>query len=168
MRNRKQHGFTLIELLLYVGIASLVMLTITSFLMLIVNARIKNQTLTEVELQGAQTIEAITQLIRNSEDVSTPAVGTSGNTLTLTMADAAVDPTTIALSSGTIEITEGASPTAQLTNSRVTISNLTFTNLSRDDALDSIQVEFTLTHTNSSGQNPYDYEETFQTTISNR
>lgn len=167
MRTRNQHGFTLIELLLYVGIASLVMLTITSFLMLIVNARLKNQTLTEVEQQASYAMETITQIIRDSDDVNTPAVGANSTSLTLDMPDAAVDPTTVTLSSGTLEITEGTT-TEQLTNSRVTVSNLTFTNLSRDDDLDSIQMQFTMNYNNSSGQNVYDYEETFQTTITNR
>jgi type II secretory pathway pseudopilin PulG len=161
-------GFTLIELLLYVGIASLVMLTITTFLMLIVNARVKNQTLTEVEQQGVYAMETITQLVRNSIDVRSPVPGASDSALTLVMADVAVDPTSVALTSGALELTEGSGSAVALTNGRITISNLTFTNLSRDDDLDSIQVEFTITYSNSSGQNTYDYEETFQTTISNR
>lgn len=163
-----QRGFTLIELLLYVGIASLIMLTISSFLILVVNARQKHHTLSEVEQQGIQATEMLTQLIRESDDVTAPAVGATSSSLTLDMPDAADDPTVIGVTGGAIDITQGANGAVALTNSRVTISNLTFTNLSRDDDLDSIQLEFTVTYTNPSSTNPYDYEETFRTTVTNR
>ena len=45
-------GFTLIELLLYVSIASTVLLASTVFFHMLLESRVKNQTISEVEQQG--------------------------------------------------------------------------------------------------------------------
>lgn len=136
-------GFTLIELLLYVSIIGAIIFSVAGFLSLLMQSRVKNQTIAEVEQQGVQVMQIITQTGRNATDINFPS---------------AFD-----LSGGVIH-----ENTIALTNSRVDASALTFQNLSRAGTPGTIRIQFTLTHVNSSGRNEYDYTKTFYGTASLR
>ncbi len=138
-----QKGFTLIELLLYVSILGAVILSITGFLFILLQSRVKNQTISEVEQQGIHVMQIITQTGRTASSINfTTAFDLSGGT-----------------------IRENA---IALTNSRVVASALTFTNLSRANTPGTVRIQFTLTHTNPSGRNEYDYNKTFYGTATVR
>lgn len=154
-------GFTLIELLLYVSIIGAVILSIAVFLSLLMQSRVKNQIIAEVEQQGIQVMQIITQTGRNAEAITSPALGTSASTLTFDVPTVANDPTTFDLANGAIRITEGAGSPISLTNSQVTASGLTFQNLSRTNTPGTIRIKFTLTSVNPSGRNEYNYSKTF-------
>ena len=154
-------GFTLIELLLYVSIASIILLATSVFLSTLLESRIKNQTIAEVEQQGLQVMQLITQTVRNAEAITAPTVGTSASSVTLDVITVASDPTVFDLSSGVLRITEGAGSAVALTNSRVTVSALTFQNLSRTSTPGTIRIQFTITHVNPSGRNEYNFSKTF-------
>lgn len=161
MKKLSPAGFTLVELLLYVSIASIILLITSLFLFTLLESRIKNQTIAEVEQQGLQVMQLVTQTARNSEAITSPAVGTSASSLTLDVVAAGSDPTTFDLSSGVIRITEGAGTATALTNSRVTASALTFQNLSRASTPGTVRIQFTLTAVNPSGRNEYNFAKTF-------
>lgn len=95
------HGFTLIELLLYIAIVSTLLITITGFFALSADSRIKNQTIAEVDQQGAIVMDTITQAVRNANGVTTPAVGGTGASLSLAMPTAGINPTIFDMSGGT-------------------------------------------------------------------
>lgn len=154
-------GFTLIELLFYVAISSVLLLVISVFLSSLLQSRVKNQTIAEVEQQGAQVMQIITQTIRNAQSITSPAQGISASSLTLDVVATTSDPTIFDLSNGAIRIKEGAASALPLTNSRVTASALTFQNLSRSDTPGTVRIQYTLTHLNSSGRNEYDFTKTF-------
>lgn len=154
-------GFTLIELLLYVAISSVMLLVISFFLQTLLESRIKNQTIAEVEQQGLQVMQLITQTVRNAQAITSPLLGTSASSLTLDVITVVSDPTMFDLSSGAIRITEGAGSPVALTNSRVTASGLTFQNLSRTSTPGIIRIQFTLTHVNPEGRNEYSFTKTF-------
>lgn len=169
MRNKySQKGFTLIELLLYMGIASSVLLASTFFLQTLLESRVKNQTVAEVEQQGLQVMQIITQTIRNAENVISPAAGADGPSLTLDVSTASNNPTVFDASNDIITITEGAGSPIALTNSRVAVSSLSFQNLSRVDTPGVVRISFTLTYINYSGRQEYDFEKTFYATASLR
>jgi len=136
MLNVRRRGFTLIELLLYVSIVGAIIFSIAGFLSLLMQSRVKNQAIAEVEQQGIQAMQVITQTGRNAADVNfTTAFDLFGGTMR-----------------------QDAIP---LTNSRVVASNLTFQNLSRTGTPGTVRVQFTLTHINPSGRNEYDFNKTF-------
>ena len=135
----KNKGFTLIELLLYVSIIGAMILSISGFLSLLMQSLVKNQTISEVEQQGVQVMQIITQTGRNATDINFT--------------------TAFDLSAGTIRQNSIA-----LTNSRVVASSLTFTNLSRTGTPGAMRIQFTLAHVNPSGRNEYDYSKTFYAT----
>lgn len=136
-------GFTLIELLLYVAIVGAIIFSIAGFLSLLMQSRVKNQTIAEVEQQGIQVMQVITQTGRNATDINFTA---------------AFD-----LSAGAIRQNSIA-----LTNSRVVASNLTFQNLSRAGTPGTVRIQLTLTHINPSGRNEYDFSKTFYGTATIR
>jgi len=133
-------GFTLIELILYVGLAAVMILAVSIFLSTMLQSRVRNQTVLEVESQGIQVMQIVTQAGRNA------------NSIDFT--------TSFDLSQGVIIMNDGSGPVA-LTNSRVVASNLTFQNLSRTDTPGTIRIQFTLTHINPSERNEYDFSKTF-------
>ena len=76
-----QKGFTLIELLLYIAIASIIVFTTASLLRFTLESRVKNQTIAEVEQEGIQVMQLITQTIRNATAISSPAMATKNKVL---------------------------------------------------------------------------------------
>ncbi len=150
----RQAGFTLIELLLYIAVASIIVFTTASLLRFTLESRIKNQTIAEVEQQGSQVMQLITQNVRNGTAINSPTIGASSVSLS-------VDTTVFDLSSGAIRIKEGAGAVVNLTSSKVTVSSLNFQNLSRVGTPNIIRVSFTATYINNSGRNEYDFTKTF-------
>ena len=164
----KQSGFTLIELLLYLAISSLILLTAIMFLWTLLEARVKNQTIAEVEAQGRQVIEQITQTVRNAEAITSPGVGSSGGTLTLDVVDSGDDPTVFTTTGGVVTISEGGGSAVSLTNDLVSVSGLAFENLSRTDTPGALKISFTISYQSDSNLNQYDYTKTFYGTASLR
>lgn len=154
-------GFTLIELLLYISLASIILIITSLFLSTLLESRIKNQSIAEVEQQGAQVMHLITQTLRNAEAVNSPLPGANSSTLSIDVINAASDPTIFDLSTDAIRITEGAEAAISLTNNLVTASNLDFTNLSRSGTPGAVHITFTLTHVNPSGRNEFAFSRTF-------
>ncbi len=159
--HKSQAGFTLIELLLYLGLAAVLLLVISIFLALILRSRVKNQTVSEVESQGAMVMNLVMQTIRNAESINSPALGASAASLSLDAAGAGNDPTVFDLASGILRIQEGAGSAVPITSSRLTATGINFQNLSRAATPGTVRVQFTLTHLNPSAKNEYDYSKTF-------
>lgn len=159
MKNKK--GFTLIELLLYITIAGAMILFVAAFLPLLMQSHAKNQAVAEVEQQGAQTMQIVTQTIRNSTAATNPSPNNTTASLTLTVPTPSNSPTVFDLSGGVLRITEGANPPVPLTNTQVTISSLSFENLSLSSTPGTIRVIFTITYNNSSGRNEFNFNKTF-------
>jgi Tfp pilus assembly protein PilW len=154
-------GFTLIELLLYIAISSGILLVISMFLSTLLEARVKNQTIAEVEQQGIQVMQIITQTIRQAESINYPQINTSGPSLSLNTIVSSSTPSIFDLSSGIVRIKEGSGPVIPLTNSKITVSDLVFSNLSRVNSPGIIKVSFTISSVNVSGRNEYSFSSSF-------
>lgn len=150
----QQKGFTLIELLLYIAIASIIVFTTAYLLQFTLQSRVKNQTIAEIEQQGTQVMQLITQTVRNATAINSPAIGVNAASLS-------VDTTVFDLSGGSIRIKEGASAAINLTSSKVTVSSLNFQNLSRAGTPNTVRVSFIITYANPSGRNEYSFTKTF-------
>ncbi|MDQ3076039.1 MAG: prepilin-type N-terminal cleavage/methylation domain-containing protein [bacterium] len=159
--NKYSAGFTLIEILLSLSITSFILIMTTIFLSTLLESRVKNQTMAEVEQQGIYVMQMIAQTTRNASTINAPATGVSSGTLSLNTITPALNPTIFDLASGAIRIKEAGGGTIDLTNSRVTASGLTFHNLSRAATPGSIRMTFTLTYNNNTGRNEYSFSKTF-------
>jgi hypothetical protein len=60
-----------------------------------------------------------------------------------------------------LQIKEGTGSVIPLTNDKVTLSGLSFKNLSRSGTPGVVQVSFTVSRVNGSGKNEYDFQKTF-------
>jgi len=156
-----QAGFTLIELLLYVAIVGALLLSVTGFYSVALDARVKNQAVSEVNQQGAYVMDEITQTIRNATSITLPIAAGSGSTLTLVVPTATLSPTTFSLSGTTLQIAQGTGTAVALTNSRVQVSNLVFKNLTRSGTNGIVQVSYTVAYANTAGRNTFTYQQNF-------
>lgn len=164
---RKSAGFTLIELLLYIAVSSIILTAVSGLFVLVLQYRIKNQTVAEVEQQGIQVLQIMTQIVRNAGSIPAPTPGNAQASLTVDVVSAALDPTVFDISGGVIRITEdsdGTPVTTALTSSRLIASDLSFENLAAVGEPDSLRIRFTLTHVNNTDRNEYTYTKTFETT----
>ena len=159
-QTRIRSGFTLIELVLYIGIASIMLLVTSVFLSTLLESRIKNQTIAEVEQQGIQAMQIITQTLRNADEIVAPKEGKTAGSLSLRPFNIS-ESTVFDISGGAIRITEGAGSAVLLTNLRVTAAALTFQNLSRANTPGTIRISFTLAHVNPAGRNAYNFSKIF-------
>lgn len=161
VKDKSSTGFTLIELLLYIGLSSAMLLAVSIFLAIVLQARVDNQVVAEVEQQGWHVMTAMAQTIRNADLINAPIAGASGGQLSLNTSDALLNPTVFSLSSSAIFLVEGSGSPINLTSSRIEASNLNFDNLSIDDTAGTIRISFTLKHINPENKKEYDYTKTF-------
>lgn len=160
-RKKNKKGFTLVEILLYIAIAGGIIFSITVFFLTTLDARVRNQAIAEVEEEGTQVMQNITQTIRNSSSINSPSQGTSSASISLAVIDGAKDPTVFDVSGNVIRVKEGTEENIDLTSSRVIVSGLNFANLSRTGTGGAIRIQFTLTHINPASKEAYDYSKTF-------
>ena len=155
------NGFTLLELLLYISISSIILLVTSLFLSTLLEGRVKNQTIAEVEQQGVQVMQIITQTLRNADTINSPSIGLNSSSLSVNTIVGSNNPTIFDLSGGVIRIKEGTGNVVPLTNSKITVSSLSFFNLSRVGTPGVIRVQFNLSFVNNSGRNEYSFSKTF-------
>jgi len=141
---KTKNGFTLIELLLYVSLSAAILFVVVIFVSSLLEARVRNQTVATVDQEGNRVVSLITQTVRNSISINSPAVGAESSVLSLNTGIGGNDPTVFSLVSGTIMITEGANLPVALTSNLVIISNLNFRNLSRPGTPGNVDITFTV------------------------
>jgi type II secretory pathway pseudopilin PulG len=166
--SHRQSGYTLIELLLYVSVVGSLLIALSMFFATAADARVKGQTISEVNQQGTAAMEYITQTIRNADSITAPAAAGSGASLTLAVPTVALSPTIFDLSGTVLEVKEGTAAYIALTTNDLQITNLTFKNLTRSGTAGVVQVSFTITRTNPNNKNEYDYQKTFVTSAALR
>lgn len=152
-KNNIQRGISLIETVVYVAIFSLFVIGLAQFSTTLTTTRLHTQGVLEVNDQGSQIIKLITRTLRNGSSVNIPTIGNSGSSLSVDTGIPATNPTVFSESGGVLYITEGAGSPIALTNNKVAISNLTFSNFSRAGTPNIIKVSFTIA--SASARNPY-------------
>lgn len=155
-------GFSLIEMLLYVSISSVILLSLSLFLTFLLSERIKNQSIADVNQQGLQIMQLVTQTIRNSRSIDYPSIGATSTSLSMTMVDPLLSPTVFDIVNGVVRIKEGSNNAIPLTNSHVTVSSFVFHNISGTSSTDRIiRLSFMVDHNNLNGRNENSFTKTF-------
>lgn len=153
-------GFTLVEMLLYVAISGLFLTSVVSFAWDVIYGRIKSDVHQEVNNNARMAANRIDFELRNAIGINS----VTPTSISLQMADSSRNPTIINLTGGRIKVGYGATGNCtsaspcNLTSNLVTVTNLTFTNLSQ--APDSLNVKYQLTVTSSGDSNEFDKSET--------
>lgn len=162
IRFRSAKGFTLIEMILYVSTSSVMLLSLFMLLSFLVGGRVKNQSIADVNQQGMQVMQLVTQTIRSAKSVDSPSVGATSTSLSLTMHDPLLSPTIIDVVNGVVRIKEGSEDAVPLTNSHVTVSPYVYQNISSTSSTDRIiRLTFTIDYNNPSGRNESSFTKTF-------
>ena len=159
--HHSQKGFTLLELLLYIAVLSFVLLAMMTLFNLLIEVRTKNRVQGEVYMQGQLVMYEFNRIIKDSSDISLPSNGSSTTSATLSHPTVQKNPIKITLDGSKIFIQEGSSPAIAVTNNSVTVTNLTFRNLTRPNTNGNIQYSFTLSGANGTGRNEFNYSTTF-------
>ena len=158
---KKRSGMTMIEIILYLALVSIFVVSLTYFWSLLMQSQIKNRVVTEVHNQANLLAGQITQTIRNASSINSPLAGNSAASLSLAMSSAPLSPTIFSLSSGSVQVQEGASAAVALTSNRVVVTALNFQNLSRSDTRGNIRFSFTIKYNNPGSNNMFDYQQTY-------
>ncbi len=153
----KLKGFTLIEIVLYIGLASLVFLSISSLFSTLLQSNLKSRAISEVESNAVQIIQQITQTVRNATGINSPGTGSSAPALSVSVPTGSLSPTVFDLSAGTIRMQEGVNPISNLSSNVVTVSALSFKNLSGN----SVQFSFIISRNNPEGRAELNYTQTY-------
>ena len=161
-------GFTLIELVIYIGIVAVILIVLFNFGWEIIYLNVKSQAWREVQQNSRLAMEKITESILGASTVNSPLPGNSTNLLSLAMQDLNLDPTIFEIKADKLTITQGGTGPYQLTNNRVKVINLQFTNLSYQDAPGTIKVQLTIEHVNPNNLNQYEASLDTEDTISLR
>lgn len=161
-------GTSFIELVIYMAIAIIMIGSIASFVISNKKMGDANRVIAEVELQGADVMQIITQSIRNSESVNSPLAGSSGSSISLVTDTSGNNPTVFDLSDGKIRIKKGSNAAIELNSNQVQISNLNFQNLSDTGAPDSIRVSFDINYLNPGDKPELNYQKTYHGSASLR
>lgn len=153
----KLKGFTLIEIVLYIGLASLVFLSISSLFSTLLQSNLKSRAISEAESNAVQIIQQITQTVRNATGINSPGTGSSAPALSVSVPTGSLSPTVFDLSAGTIRMQEGVNPISNLSSNVVTVSALSFKNLSGN----SVQFSFIISRNNPEGRAELNYTQTY-------
>lgn len=166
MKNEK--GFTLIELTLYMGISAALLLALSVFFSVLLQTRTKSESIATVDDQGAAVLALMTRTARNAVEITAPAAGGNGTSLTLVVDDPGLSPTVFSVSGGVLMMTEGLADPVALTSDSVTVTGMSVENVSRTGTPGSVRVSFTLSRVNQGGRNAYTYEKVFKGSASLR
>lgn len=152
-------------MLLYIAIFSLIIGSILSVAMSIADQRIQNQVTQEVDYQGNMAINSITQNLRNANSINNPSPSNTSSSLSFNTPIASNNPSIydVVMDQGVnrLRLRTGVSLSEYLTNTRVSISNLSFTNQAISGGRDSIYISFTLTYHNPTNKPQLSYQKNF-------
>lgn len=119
-------GFTLIETIIYIGIIAVIL---SSFLLITEQIVFSsNRTRQQIELAENQKflIQKINWLLRSVDTINTPAPGATSAILSINKMNFANNPLVIDLNNNAVRLTTGGASAVPITNSSVTVTDLTF------------------------------------------
>lgn len=150
-------GFTLIELIIYITLVAGVLTAAVNFGWDIIYGNIKSHTIREVQQNTRFALEKITENILGASGINDPRRrGDSSNSLSLDMQDLDLDPTIFEIVNDQLVIYQGVNGPYALTNDRVKVTNLQFTDLSYPQAPGTIGVQLTIEHVNPNNLKQYE------------
>lgn len=161
MEKVSSSGFTLLEMLLYIAMASLLLFFTSTFFFSILENRIKNQAIADVEDAGTFLSKTLGQKIRSADLILSPATSTSATTLSLDMPGTSLDPTLFQWQNNLATIKEATSSSISLHSTRVKVTGLQFSNVSRTSTPGIIRFQFTVSSVTTTQRSEFDYSKVF-------
>jgi hypothetical protein len=125
----KRRGSSIFETIIYVALFVIIMGMLVTFLVNILRRTAKEEAMLEVNQNTLFAIDKASAVIRSAINVTDPADGATGSSLTLTMADLNLSPTVIAVTNGVLTMRQGTGAAVPLTSSGISITGFTVKNL---------------------------------------
>lgn len=166
MKQKNNQGFTFIEIIVYIALVTIFVSGAIQFGWNIIYARVKSNFYSEVTQNLRLASKRTLFEIRNASGINAVAP----TSICLSNSDATRNPTRIYLASGVLRIGwgGGSAVCASLTNdvaltsNLVTVSSLTFTNLTSGSLSKNIKFSIAVDATNPSGRQEFDRSQTFE------
>ncbi len=150
----REKGFTLFETLIYLSVLVVLLTVFLNFIWEISYGNIKIADIEETQQNGRIAMEKMTRAIQQSLSVNSPVAGTSDTTLSLEMSEKKLDPTVFDVIGGRLRINQGDKDGPYyITNNRVAVEDITFTNVSYSNTPGAIRIEMTIISADE-GNNP--------------
>jgi prepilin-type N-terminal cleavage/methylation domain-containing protein len=165
-RNNRQKGFTLVELLLYLAIFSMVMTGMISYVMSVSMARSKNEVIESGQANIRYALSPIRENIRACDAVVTPSDGVSSNQLVLDMPGTTAN-ITFSVVSGRLVMSQTGYSDIYLTDNRLQVTSLVFTNTASVSKRDNINIQLSVASKVTDGVG-FNYAETYHTSVTRR
>ena len=147
---------------------STLVLTILSFMNAVSNAEEKNKIIFEVEQQGVNITQLLSQNIKAANGITVPIRGASGSNLTLSFTDVNRNPTIFKLVDSSLMINLAGGADIALINPNVAVTNFLCANYGKTGTPDSINCHFTLGTVDSYGRSEYSYTKNYNISVSRR
>jgi hypothetical protein len=151
----------LIETLLYIAVFSVVVFLIIGVYGIVIDSRVRQRTVSEVNEEGGRIMQMITQTIRNANSINSPLPSANSAVLSLYVPNATNNPTLYYLSGNDMLTKEGIAATIVMNSNRVKITNLKFSNLSISGTKGTVKVEFTVSSNTLNTQKIYQFTQDF-------
>ncbi len=169
MNPKYQKGITLIEAIIYIAIIALVLVGFTSYVLSASLNREKIYVISEVNANSVNLLDSIKSRIYQADSIDFNNSDLNGNPglLQLNMLDVTKNPTIITIdeNDNSLIIKEGADPFYKVTNDKVEVSDLVFTDLTKVGTKDTIQVEFNVQYKNNFNDIIYNYDQDSKITL---
>jgi len=133
-------GFTLIETLIYVGIFSVVALSLTGILWNTLRVNSNQQAANEVDENLRYIMSVLGEKVRSSTVVDT------ATSSTLVLKNASYEDITFSVTSDVLYLQEGSGASVALTSNKVKVDSLNFTKIEMAGAKDGVRVDITLSY----------------------
>lgn len=164
MKNKK--GFTLIEIIVYLGILAMIVTAFISFSLAVSNVKTKIYVTQAVNSAIRDSLELISQKVKVTEELALPLVGESDSNLALDMPAGDAD-IVFSLVDGVLYMGEDLNTPVAVTSDEVLISELVFSNISKKNSRDSVEVYIKANYRYADSRE-FQYENEIKTTITTR
>ncbi len=140
---KKRHlvwGFTLIETLIYIGIFSVVAVSLTGILWNTLRVNSNQQAANEVDENLRYVMSVLNEKVRGSTAID------SATSSTLVLKNVSYENVTFSVTDGVLYLQEGAGTPVAVTSNKVLVDALTFTKIDMTGAKDGVRVDITLSY----------------------
>lgn len=139
----KTSGFTLIELLVYIAISSILILSLVTYIVLVIKLEKRSAIRNTVAEEVVHVEATLRHTLRSASAIVSPSPGSTDNSLRVTMKEEVKGEAEFVNEADTITLEDAIQSALPLTSGQVRIIESTFSNVSRLDTSGSIDYTFT-------------------------
>lgn len=139
-------GLTLTEVVLYTGLVAVIIPLVVIMIYFSSNSRVQGEQINSIVQEGSRILNIISQAVHSASKINSPFFQSSSSSLSLEMADDLKNPTIFYVDNGVLYIKEGVKSPMALSNNRLTVANILFSNVSQGGTTGAVRIELTLSN----------------------